>query len=224
LGSLLRIRPTKEFTPRGPGSLHRARARHVGLGHQRKAHPLASLRRGPHASFTTAPRPRSDCLARGPGVIGASPTSRNGRGVCGLRGLRESAADLATDWPAWWTILRGIYTSHPPLPTFPYRAQTNANRTLRVQPRAPAPATVVVRCAAVRGLQSGSGVIAKLRRCRTYLDKDRTAEESYVHALRRHRISPSPRTDLFAATITDETPPPCAPSHQFGFPHILNRA
>jgi hypothetical protein len=78
----------------------------------------------------------------------------------------------------------------PPLPTFPYRAQTNVNRTRRVQLRAPAPATVVVRCAAVRGLQSGSGVIAKLRKCCTYLDKDRTAEESYVHALHRHRIFP----------------------------------
>ena len=112
----------------------------------------------------------------------------------------------------------------PPLPTFPYWAQTNANRTRRVQPRAPAPATVVVHCAAVRGLQSGSGVIAKLRRCRTYLEKDRTTEESYVHALRRHGISPSPWTNLFSATITGETPPPCAPSHQFGFPHVLNRA
>jgi hypothetical protein len=45
-------------------------------------------------------------------VTGASPTSRNERGVRGLRGLRELVADLSTDWPAWWTILRGIYTSH----------------------------------------------------------------------------------------------------------------
>jgi hypothetical protein len=109
-----------------------------------------------------------------------------------------------------------------PLPTFPYRAQTNVNRTRRVQLRAPAPATVVVRCAAVRGLQSGSGVIAKLRKCRTYLDKDRTAEESYVHALHRHRTFPRRGPTLFAATITGETPPPCSPSLQFGFPHVFN--
>jgi hypothetical protein len=46
--------------------------------------------------------------------------------------------------------------------------------------------------------------------------------------IRRSRTSPplnltSPWTDLFAATITGETPPPCSPSHQFGFPHVLNR-
>jgi hypothetical protein len=38
----------------------RARTRHVGLGRQRDARPLASLLRGPRVSYAAASRPRYD--------------------------------------------------------------------------------------------------------------------------------------------------------------------
>ena len=74
--------------------------------------PLRSARTAltaqPHLPASPAHLWWTVCLARGPQMTGASPTSRNERGVDGLRRLRESAADRSTVWPARWTIPRGI--------------------------------------------------------------------------------------------------------------------